>query len=65
MSDSDRTERVKTRQEKLLAQEILACEDPVCCCEPEPRWLQFEHLASGENEPSEWEVLDRSPADEL
>jgi hypothetical protein len=59
------TKTPTSRLEKLLAQEISACEDPVCCCEPEPRWLEFERMCLGQVDPGEWEALKRSPADEL
>ncbi len=55
----------RTRREKLLEQEVLACEDPVCCCEAEPRWLRFQQECEGSPAVSEWEVLARPPEGEL
>lgn len=52
-----------TRCLKLLQQEVMACEDPICCCEAEPRWLRFD-----QNDPaahSEWESVERPPNGEL
>lgn len=54
-----------TRLDKLLQQEVDACEDPICCCEPEPRWLRFQHEHDGLPHPSEWESLELAPRDEL
>jgi hypothetical protein len=54
-----------SRREKLLRQEVLACDDPICCCEAEPRWLRLQHEADGAPTPSEWESLTRPPCDEL
>lgn len=51
-----------TRFEKLLQREIEPCEHPTCCCEPEPRWLRFDQR---DDTPSEWDAIDRPPADEL
>lgn len=53
------------RYQKLLSQEVDACEDPVCCCEAEPRWRRIEHENTCQPGPSEWEALERSPSDEL
>lgn len=52
-----------TRYEKLLQQEVLACEDPICCCEAEPRWLRFDR--DDPTRASEWESAERDSADEL
>jgi len=57
--------RSLTRREKLLQQEVLACDDPICCCEAEPRWLRLQHNETTPSEPSEWECLTRPPNDEL
>lgn len=54
-----------TRFEKVLRQEVLPCDDPVCCCEAEPRWLLFQHDIDSPDTCSEWDSLARSPADEL
>jgi hypothetical protein len=56
---------VRRRRDILLAREVEACEDPVCCCEAEPRWLRFRDLQEGRREPTEWESLDRAPNEEL
>lgn len=54
-----------THGEKLLLREVEACEDPICCCEPEPRWLVFENEMASPGALCEWESLNRAPADEL
>lgn len=54
-----------TRCERVLQREVEACEDPVCCCEAEPRWVRFGDGGDGGREASEWEVIERSPRDEL
>jgi hypothetical protein len=54
-----------TRVEKVLQREILACDDPICCCEAEPRWLRIRHEEEDASTPSEWECLRRAPSDEL
>jgi hypothetical protein len=54
---------INPRRDKLLAQEIDACEDPICCCEAEPRWLLFDQ--DDECGPCEWEGINRSPGEEL
>lgn len=43
------------------------CEDQVCCCEPEPRWLQFreKHACTTDNNEADWCYLERTPRDEL
>jgi hypothetical protein len=53
------------RRDTLLREEILPCDDPVCCCEPEPRWLRLQHDQDFPDDPSEWDFLDRAPCDEL
>lgn len=53
------------RRDKLLQREVQACEDPICCCEAEPRWLRLQHERDRLPYPSEWECLDRAPRDEL
>ena len=50
---------------KVLKREVLACDDPICSCEAEPRWLLFEQEAMGQADPSEWESLSRPPNAEL
>lgn len=54
-----------SRREKILQHEVLACDDPICCCEAEPRWLRLQHEADGTPIPSEWECLARPPCDEF
>lgn len=54
-----------THAEKLLMHEVEACEDPVCCCEPEPRWLAFQNEIDCPAGLCEWENLRRAPAEEL
>lgn len=54
-----------TRREKVLRQEVEACEDPVCCCEAEPRWVRFRDAGERPAELSEWEAIERSPGEEL
>ncbi len=53
------------RYEKLVRKEVQPYEDPVCCCEPEPRWLRFEQENDGSSVPSEWEAIERAPSEEL
>jgi hypothetical protein len=55
--------QTETRFEKLRRQEVLACEDPICCCEAEPRWLRLE--SQEQRAVSEWESLSRPPREEL
>lgn len=52
-----------SRSQRVLSREVVACEDPTCCCEPEPRWLYLE--SHDQNEMSEWEVIQRYPCDEF
>lgn len=54
-----------TRREKLLMQEVQACDDPICCCEAEPRWLAFQQAQECATGFCEWENLNRYPAEEL
>jgi len=54
-----------SRCQKLLQQEVLACEDPICCCEAEPRWLRFEQEHSDPANPSEWESTERPSGSDL
>ena len=54
-----------TRFEKLLRQEVQPCDDPICCCEDEPRWLLFQHGIDSPDECSEWDGLSRTPKGEL
>jgi|GEM_PF-6784540 len=51
------------RRQKVLDQPIEPSDDPICCCEAEPRWLQFEH--GPDDQPTEWESLSRPPSQEL
>ena len=54
-----------TRRDRLLQQGSDAWEDPVCSCEPEPRWLRFQNDHSCPAKLSEWESIERPPSDEL
>jgi hypothetical protein len=56
---------VVSRCQKLLRQEVRACDDPVCCCEAEPRWLRLQQAEDDAASVSEWESLDRTAAEEL
>lgn len=50
--------------QQMLQHEVEPSEDPACCCEPEPRWILFQQMRDNQSA-GEWEVLDRSPNDEL
>lgn len=54
----------KAHRDQLLAHEVDASEDPVCSCEPEPRWLLFQDEIAGAPA-SEWDSLERPPSAEL
>ncbi len=57
--------RTLTRSERLVRRVVRAWDDPVCCCEPEPRWLRFQQEREHPRTPGEWESLERAPCEEL
>lgn len=56
---------VSSRRDKVLRHDVEACDDPVCSCEPEPRWLRLQQQRDFPQEVSEWESIERSPNEEL
>lgn len=63
MTNESIPESAKLHRDKVLNQDINFWEDPVCCCEPEPRWLAFQQEMQAR--PGDWENVARAPCDEL